>query len=120
MIEHSTQFAASGIPFIFDPGQGLPMFGGEELDQVAPALDTETLEQCDPASVHHRLNRPEHAADVNQGDVDDHDSCLETKRGLLSPGLVVRSTVEGGAQNFTTRIDLVNVFVSEEFGEPLP
>ena len=33
MIEHSTQFAASGIPFIFDPGQGLPMFGGEELDQ---------------------------------------------------------------------------------------
>lgn len=31
MLEHAQQFAAAGIPFIFDPGQGLPMFGGEEL-----------------------------------------------------------------------------------------
>ncbi|MDE1923489.1 MAG: carbohydrate kinase family protein [Gammaproteobacteria bacterium] len=31
MIEHAAQFAAAGIPFLFDPGQGLPMFGGEEL-----------------------------------------------------------------------------------------
>ena len=31
MIEHAAQFAAAGIPFIFDPGQGLPMFGGDEL-----------------------------------------------------------------------------------------
>ncbi|BFO54029.1 MULTISPECIES: carbohydrate kinase family protein [Comamonadaceae] len=31
MIEHAAQFEAAGIPFVFDPGQGLPMFGGEEL-----------------------------------------------------------------------------------------
>jgi adenosine kinase len=31
MIEHAAQFAAAGIPFIFDPGQGMPMFGPEEL-----------------------------------------------------------------------------------------
>ena len=31
MIEHSAQFAAANIPFIFDPGQGLPMFDGAEL-----------------------------------------------------------------------------------------
>jgi adenosine kinase len=31
MLEHATQFHAAGIPFIFDPGQGLPMFNGEEL-----------------------------------------------------------------------------------------
>jgi adenosine kinase len=31
MIEHAAQFAAAEIPFIFDPGQGLPMFGDEEL-----------------------------------------------------------------------------------------
>jgi adenosine kinase len=31
MIEHAAQFAAAKIPFIFDPGQGLPMFGSEEL-----------------------------------------------------------------------------------------
>ncbi|TDJ43877.1 MAG: carbohydrate kinase family protein [Gammaproteobacteria bacterium] len=33
MIEHAQQFAAAGIPFIFDPGQGLPMFAGEDLKQ---------------------------------------------------------------------------------------
>ena len=31
MLEHAAQFAAAGIPFLFDPGQGLPMFTGEEL-----------------------------------------------------------------------------------------
>src|SRR5580704_9802077 len=31
VIEHAAQFAAAEIPFIFDPGQGLPMFGDEEL-----------------------------------------------------------------------------------------
>jgi len=31
MLEHAGQFVAAGIPFIFDPGQGLPLFGGEEL-----------------------------------------------------------------------------------------
>lgn len=31
MIEHSQQFAEAGIPFFFDPGQGLPMFDGEDL-----------------------------------------------------------------------------------------
>jgi adenosine kinase len=33
MIQHAEQFARAGIPFIFDPGQGLPMFGREELDK---------------------------------------------------------------------------------------
>ena len=31
MLEHTRQFAEAGIPFIFDPGQGLPMFNGDEL-----------------------------------------------------------------------------------------
>jgi adenosine kinase len=31
MVQHAAQFAAAKIPFIFDPGQGLPMFGGEDL-----------------------------------------------------------------------------------------
>jgi adenosine kinase len=31
MIQHAAQFVAARIPFIFDPGQGLPMFSGEEL-----------------------------------------------------------------------------------------
>lgn len=33
MLEHATQFVAAGIPFLFDPGQGLPMFDGDDLRQ---------------------------------------------------------------------------------------
>jgi adenosine kinase len=32
MIRHAQQFADGGIPFIFDVGQGLPLFGGQELE----------------------------------------------------------------------------------------
>jgi adenosine kinase len=31
MLEHAEQFSAAAIPFVFDPGQGLPMFDGQEL-----------------------------------------------------------------------------------------
>ena len=31
MLQHAEQFRAAGIPFVFDPGQGLPMFDGREL-----------------------------------------------------------------------------------------
>ncbi|MFC7419073.1 carbohydrate kinase family protein [Iodobacter arcticus] len=31
MQEHCEQLAAAGIPFVFDPGQGLPMFSKDEL-----------------------------------------------------------------------------------------
>ncbi len=33
MIEHAQQFSEMSIPFIFDPGQGMPMFSGDELIQ---------------------------------------------------------------------------------------
>ena len=31
MLQHAEQFHEAGIPFIFDPGQGLPLFDGKEL-----------------------------------------------------------------------------------------
>ncbi len=31
MLQHAQQFKAAHIPFVFDPGQGLPMFDGAEL-----------------------------------------------------------------------------------------
>ena len=33
MIEHALQFAEADIPFIFDPGQGMPMFDGKDLER---------------------------------------------------------------------------------------
>jgi len=34
MKQHAAEFAARGIPFVFDPGQGLPLFDGKELAQM--------------------------------------------------------------------------------------
>jgi adenosine kinase len=31
MLQHSRELVAAGIPFVFDPGQGLPMFSGDEV-----------------------------------------------------------------------------------------
>ena len=31
MLQHARQFYDAGVPFLFDPGQGLPLFSGEEL-----------------------------------------------------------------------------------------
>ncbi|MBL8503367.1 MAG: carbohydrate kinase family protein [Rhodocyclaceae bacterium] len=31
MLQHAQEFHDAGVPFIFDPGQGLPLFNGEEL-----------------------------------------------------------------------------------------
>jgi adenosine kinase len=31
MLQHAVEFADLGIPFVFDPGQGMPMFSGAEL-----------------------------------------------------------------------------------------
>jgi adenosine kinase len=33
MIEHAAQFAEAGIPFVFDPGQGMPLFDGDDLNR---------------------------------------------------------------------------------------
>lgn len=53
MIEHAEQLALAGIPFVFDPGQGLPMFGKPELDRFlslatyAAVNDYEAKMLCD-------------------------------------------------------------------------
>jgi adenosine kinase len=31
MLDHAAQLHAAGVPFMFDPGQGLPMFDGDDL-----------------------------------------------------------------------------------------
>lgn len=39
MVQHAAQFKAAGIPFVFDPGQGLPMFDGAELARFVEQAD---------------------------------------------------------------------------------
>jgi len=39
MLQHARECAAQGIAFLFDPGQGLPMFSGEELLEFVRLAD---------------------------------------------------------------------------------
>jgi len=39
MLQHARECAAAGIPFLFDPGQGLPMFSGEEIGEFVRLAD---------------------------------------------------------------------------------
>jgi adenosine kinase len=39
MLQHAEQMHRAGIPFIFDPGQGLPMFDGQDLGHFVSQAD---------------------------------------------------------------------------------
>jgi adenosine kinase len=43
MLQHAQEFYAAGIPYVFDPGQGLPMFRGEELLEFVRMADYVTV-----------------------------------------------------------------------------
>ncbi|MBM4219104.1 MAG: carbohydrate kinase family protein [Gammaproteobacteria bacterium] len=43
MIAHAAQFAAARIPFIFDPGQAMTLFGGDELNTFIEQADWVTV-----------------------------------------------------------------------------
>ena len=43
MIQHAREFAEADIPFVFDPGQGLPMFNGDELIELIDLATWVTL-----------------------------------------------------------------------------
>ncbi len=45
MLQHATQMAEAGIPFIFDPGQGLPMFNGDDLMHFIDLADYVTVNE---------------------------------------------------------------------------
>jgi adenosine kinase len=57
MIEHAAQFAETGIPFIFDPGQGMPMFNGEELMQFVDQATWVTLNDYEAQLMQERTGK---------------------------------------------------------------
>ncbi len=57
MIEHSAQFAEAGIPFIFDPGQGMPMFVGDELMAFVDQATWVTLNDYEAQLLEERTGR---------------------------------------------------------------
>jgi len=60
MLQHATDFAESGVPFIFDPGQGLPMFGGDELMDFIDKATWVALNDYEAQLVEERTGKTAH------------------------------------------------------------
>jgi adenosine kinase len=58
MLQHAEQFKEAGIPFIFDPGQGLPMFGAEELKRFAALADYITVNDYEAKMMEDKAGEP--------------------------------------------------------------
>lgn len=57
MIQHATEFAEAGIPFIFDPGQGLPMFDGDDLMHFVELADYVTVNDYEARMLSERTGK---------------------------------------------------------------
>jgi len=55
MISHAAQLAAARIPFVFDPGQGLPMFDGDELRNFVAQASWVALNDYEAAMLCERM-----------------------------------------------------------------
>jgi adenosine kinase len=57
MVEHARDFARAGIPFVFDPGQGLPMFSGPELLELLQGARALTVNDYEARIVEDRTGK---------------------------------------------------------------
>ena len=57
MLQHARQCYERGIPFVFDPGQGLPMFSGEELLEFVRMADFVTVNDYEARMLEERTGR---------------------------------------------------------------
>jgi len=57
MVEHTRDLAASGIPFVFDPGQGLPLFSGPELLSMMQGARAVTVNDYEARVVEQKTGR---------------------------------------------------------------
>ncbi len=57
MVQHAREFQEAGVPFVFDPGQGLPMFNGEELTEFVRLADYVTVNDYEGRMLQERTGR---------------------------------------------------------------
>jgi adenosine kinase len=58
MQQHAREFAEAGVPFIFDPGQGMPMFSGDELLDFMQLADYACFNDYEAKLLTDRTRRP--------------------------------------------------------------
>ena len=57
MLQHAREFHAAGVPFVFDPGQGLPMFGEAELMEFLRMASYVTVNDYEGRMLEERTGR---------------------------------------------------------------
>ncbi|HET7159376.1 MAG TPA: carbohydrate kinase family protein [Burkholderiales bacterium] len=57
MLQHARECEEAGLPFIFDPGQGLPMFNGEELLEFIRRAEYVTVNDYEARLLQERTGR---------------------------------------------------------------
>jgi adenosine kinase len=57
MLQHCREFHDAGIPFVFDPGQGMPMFSGPELLEMVDMADYVTLNDYEAQLLQEKTGR---------------------------------------------------------------
>jgi len=57
MVQHAREFHEAGVPFIFDPGQGLPMFDGDDLRRFIDMATYVTVNDYEARLVEERTGK---------------------------------------------------------------
>lgn len=57
MLQHAQEFCEAGIPWVFDPGQGMPMFSGEELRNFVAQADYVTVNDYEAQMLQDKTGR---------------------------------------------------------------
>ena len=57
MLQHAREYDEAGVPFVFDPGQGLPMFNGDELLELIRMAEYVTVNDYEAQMLQERTGR---------------------------------------------------------------
>jgi adenosine kinase len=57
MLQHAREYDEAGVPFVFDPGQGLPMFNGEELLEFIRMAEYVTVNDYEAQMIQERTGK---------------------------------------------------------------
>jgi adenosine kinase len=60
MLQHAEQFVEANIPFVFDPGQGMPMFDGDDLKKFIEQATWVTVNDYEWEMMHERTGLTPH------------------------------------------------------------
>jgi len=95
MIQHAEQFSSGNIPFIFDPGQGLPMFDGNDLKTFIDQASYVTVNDYESQLMQERTS-------LSEGEIADRVQALIVTRGAEG------STVYSGGKKISIPVVAVD------------